>query len=70
VLEFVSREDSALRFLGPGWHKLLTRWPQLTGVAISWSQFLSEKRNRSGRLQLLRRDEQLSKLMAFAGGLD
>lgn len=70
VLEFVSREDSALRFLGPGWHKLLARWPQLTGVAISWSQYLSEKRNRSGRLQLLRRDEQLSKLMAFAGGLD
>jgi preprotein translocase subunit SecA len=70
VLEFVSLEDSALRFLAPAWRSLLMRWPQWTGLAISWSQHVSEQRNRNGRLQLLRRDEQLAKLMAFAGGLD
>jgi len=70
VMEFVSQEDSALRFLAPAWHSLLARWPQWTGLAISWSQHASEQRNRNGRLQLLRRDEQLAKLMAFAGGLD
>jgi len=70
VMEFVSREDSALRFLAPMWRSVLARQPRLTAAAIAWSQRLSEKRNRNGRLQLLRRDEQLSKLMAFAGGLD
>jgi preprotein translocase subunit SecA len=70
VLEFVSQEDSALRFLGPEWRRLLARWPRLTGFAITRSQGLSDKRSMRARLQLLRRDEQLSKLMAFAGGLD
>ena len=70
VMEFVSQEDSALRFLAPAWRKLLVRWPQLTGPAIAWSQRVSERLATRARLQLLRRDEQLSKLMAFAGGLD
>jgi preprotein translocase subunit SecA len=70
VMEFVSREDSALRFLGPVWRSVLARLPKLTALAVAWSQRLSEQRSRNARLQLLRRDEQLAKLMAFAGGLD
>jgi hypothetical protein len=30
----------------------------------------ADGRNRAARLQLLRRDEQLARIMAFAGGLD
>ena len=70
VMEFVSPEDSAIRFLGPLWQKLMARWPQLTGIAIAYAQRLSDRHNMRARLQLLRRDEQLSKIMAFAGGLD
>ena len=70
VMEFVSPEDSATRFLGPLWQKLMARWPQLTGVAIARAQRLADTHNMRARLQLLRRDEQLSTIMAFAGGLD
>jgi hypothetical protein len=44
--------------------------PRLTGFATTRAQSLSEGRSRHGRLQLLRRDKQLAKVMAFAGGLD
>ena len=70
VMEFVSPEDSAVRFLGPLSQKLIVRWPQLTGAAIAWAQYRADARHMRARLQLLRRDEQLSKIMAFAGGLD
>jgi preprotein translocase subunit SecA len=70
VMEFVSSEDSTISFLGPLWQKLIARWPQLTWVAIAHAQRLSDRHNMRARLQLLRRDEQLSKIMAFAGGLD
>ena len=42
VMEFVSPEDSAIRFLGPLWQKLMARWPQLTGIAIAYAQRLAD----------------------------
>jgi preprotein translocase subunit SecA len=70
VMEFVSQGDSALRVLGPGWKRLLARWPGLTGLGLTRAQKASDARGMNGRLQLLRRDEQVTKVMAFAGGLD
>ena len=70
VAEFVSQQDAILQLLGPLWNTLVSVWPSLTGLAILRAQRLSERRSRQGRLQLLRRDKQLAKIMAFAGGLD
>jgi preprotein translocase subunit SecA len=70
VAEFISQRDAILQLLGPFWSYLAQAWPRLTAIAISRAQSLSESRSRHGRLQLLRRDKQLAKVMAFAGGLD
>jgi preprotein translocase subunit SecA len=70
VAEFISQQDAILQLLGPLWNTLVSAWPSLTGLAILRAQRLSERRSRQGRLQLLRRDKQLAKIMAFAGGLD
>jgi preprotein translocase subunit SecA len=70
VAEFISQQDSILQMLGPLWNKVVLVWPRLTGLAITRAQYLSESRSQHGRLQLLRRDKQLARVMAFAGGLD
>ncbi|MCW2284565.1 preprotein translocase subunit SecA [Rhodoblastus acidophilus] len=70
VLEFVSAQDGALRTLDPLWLRLLARWPGLTAAALWRAQRLAEAQKRVARLQLLRRDEGLARIMAFAGGLD
>jgi preprotein translocase subunit SecA len=70
VAEFFSQQDAILHLLGPPWKRTVTAWPRLTGLAILRAQALSQRRTRHGRLQLLRRDKQLAKVMAFAGGLD
>ena len=70
VAEFISQQDVILQLLGPLWNTLVSACPSLTGLAILRAQRLSERRSRQGRLQLLRRDKQLAKIMAFAGGLD
>jgi preprotein translocase subunit SecA len=69
VLEFVSHEDDVLRLLGPAWARILSRWPAATAFAIARAQRRAEARNLAARLRLLRRDDQLNKIMAFAGGL-
>jgi preprotein translocase subunit SecA len=70
VAEFFSQQDAILHLLGSAWKRTMTAWPGLTGLAILRAQALSQSRTRHGRLQLLRRDKQLAKVMAFAGGLD
>ena len=70
VTEFISQQDAILQVLGSPWANLAQAWPRLTERAISRAQAVSEKRSQHGRLQLLRRDKQLAKVMAFAGGLD
>jgi preprotein translocase subunit SecA len=70
VVEFISQQDAILQLLGLRWNKLVLAWPRFTKFAVARSQSLSESRSRHGRLQLLRRDKQLSRVMAFAGGLD
>jgi len=70
VAEFFSQQDAILQLLGSPWKRTVTAWPRLTGLAILRAQALSQSRTRHGRLQLLRRDKQLAKVMAFAGGLD
>jgi preprotein translocase subunit SecA len=70
AMELVSREDEILRVLGPHWQIALERWPRAVALAIGRAQSLTDGRHRAARLQLLRRDEKLAKMMAFAGGLD
>ncbi|MGO8739252.1 preprotein translocase subunit SecA [Rhodoblastus sp.] len=70
VMELVSREDSVLRLLDPFWTRILERRPAWTELAIARAQRLADRRSRAARLQLLRRDEQLTQVMGFAGGLD
>ena len=67
VLEYVSGEDDALRSLGPVWRKLVRLAP---GAAFRRAQDISEHKSAKARIALLRRDEQLARIMAFAGGLD
>ena len=70
VMELVTPEDGVLRLL-PHWAtRQARRWPRLLPFAIAWAQQRAESRHGAARLQLLRRDEQLARLMAFAGGLD
>jgi preprotein translocase subunit SecA len=70
VVEFVTREDSVLACLSPRWRSALALFPRLTRIAISRAQKIGDARGVRARVQLLRRDEQLTKTMAFAGGLD
>ncbi|MBC9882174.1 hypothetical protein G8O24_33140 [Bradyrhizobium sp. INPA01-394B] len=70
VAEFISQRDAILQMLGPPWSKILRAWPRITSHAITRAQSICERRGRHDRLQLLRRDRQLAKVMAFAGGLD
>jgi len=70
VVEFISQQDAILQLLGPRWNNAVLAWRRLTNFAVARSQSLSESRSRNGRLQLLRRDKQLARIMAFAGGLD
>jgi preprotein translocase subunit SecA len=70
LVELISLEDSVLNFLHPQWTRLLTFRPKWTALGITRAQRLSDARGRRARLQLLRRDQQLAKIMAFAGGLD
>ena len=67
VLEYVSGEDDALRSLGPMWRALVRLAP---GAAFARAQHISENKSAKARIALLRRDEQLARIMAFAGGLD
>jgi preprotein translocase subunit SecA len=70
VMELVSREDSVLRCLHPRWGDVLKIRPGWTRLAIFQAQRLSDARGLRARLQLLRRDQQVARMMAFAGGLD
>ena len=70
VRELVSREDGVLACLHPRWAGWMRLWPRLTRRAIARAQTLTDARGLRARVQLLRRDEQLTKMMAFAGGLD
>jgi preprotein translocase subunit SecA len=70
VMEFVSAQDGVLRLLDGFLLGLLARRPDLTAAMIARAQKNADRFNRAARLQLLRRDEQLARIMAFAGGLD
>jgi preprotein translocase subunit SecA len=70
AIELVSREDGVLRALPSRWRQAIRLWPRLTRAAVTRAQSLSDARGLRARLQLLRRDEQLAKMMAFVGGLD
>jgi preprotein translocase subunit SecA len=70
VIEFVTRGDDVLTCLGPKWFTALGLFPRLTRLAMSRAQRLGDARGLRARIQLLRRDEQMTKTMAFAGGLD
>lgn len=70
VVEFVTPEDGLLAGLSASWHHFIRLWPAAIGLALARAQRLADRRGMASRLQLLRRDEQITRLMAFAGGLD
>jgi preprotein translocase subunit SecA len=73
AVEFLSREDRLLELAGP-WLRRLGGLPLLgrraTLLAFARAQRRAEAEGLRRRVELVRRDEQLSKLLGFAGGLD
>jgi preprotein translocase subunit SecA len=73
VVEFLSLEDTLLDPIGRPWRDALTS-PSIgqfvAGRAFAFMQFLSDAAHARRRMNLVRRDEQLAKMLAFAGGLD
>ncbi|HYZ34022.1 MAG TPA: hypothetical protein VE684_17260, partial [Crenalkalicoccus sp.] len=73
ALELLSREDRILA-LADGWARALLRVPVLRSLAIrlafGQAQRRSEAEHARRRLDLVRRDGQMQKLLGFAGGLD
>ena len=70
VVVWATREDSVLQVLSPRWRRLLALWPGAIWRAIARAQRLRDARGLAARVQLLRRDEFLHRMLAFAGGLD
>lgn len=73
VAEFLSLEDTLLDPIKPPWRNALTlpstgQW--VVKKAFGFMQFLSDLVQARRRMDLVRRDEQLAKMLAFAGGLD
>jgi preprotein translocase subunit SecA len=73
AVEFLSREDRLLELAAP-WLRRLGGLPLLgrraTLLAFARAQRRAEAEGLRRRVELVRRDEQLSKLLGFAGGLD
>jgi preprotein translocase subunit SecA len=73
VLEFLSLEDSLLDPIARPWRQALGS-PSIArivaGPAFAHMQARSERVQARRRVDLVRRDEQLAKMLAFAGGLD
>jgi preprotein translocase subunit SecA len=70
VIEFATPEDEVLTALPARWRSALAWFPGLTLSAVARAQRIRDARGLDARVGLLRRDEQLAKTMAFAGGLD
>ena len=73
VIEFLSLEDTLLDPIEGPWRRALTS-PSMgrfvAARAFAFMQFLSDVAQARRRIDLVRRDEQLAKMLAFAGGLD
>jgi preprotein translocase subunit SecA len=73
VIELVSRDDEALS-LSPRWLVALLNSPlagrPATALAFIQAQRRAERMQAQRRLDLVRRDERLRRVLAFAGGLD
>ncbi len=73
VAEFLSAEDDILRGLGRAWRTALRHGAGralLAGLAFRRVQRLAERGQARIRFDLVRRDEQHARTLAFAGGLD
>ena len=73
VVEFLSLEDTLLDPIGRLWRKALestSAGPFLSARTFAFMQLLSDFAQARRRLGLVRRDEQLARMLAFAGGLD
>jgi preprotein translocase subunit SecA len=73
VVEFLSLEDSLLDPLAQPWRGALAKPPitrRFAAVTFSHMQARAERVQARRRMNLVRRDEQLARVLAFAGGLD
>jgi len=68
VLEFLSLEDALLDRIAPAWRRALAS-PGIDRL-LARMQGVSDRVQARRRMDLVRRDEQLTKMLAFAGGLD
>jgi preprotein translocase subunit SecA len=73
VVELLSREDAILRYTRPMFG-MLTRFaatrPWIYGMLVSDAQRRIERESARRRISLVQRDEQMRKVLGFAGGLD
>ncbi len=73
ALELLSEQDRVLALADPWWRRL-ARWPGLrrwaTIRAFDQAQARGEAEHARRRLDLVKRDDQMHKLLGFAGGLD
>jgi preprotein translocase subunit SecA len=73
VVELLSREDAILRYTRPLFG-LLTRLaatrPRIYGILASDAQRRIERESARRRIALVKRDEQMHRVLGFAGGLD
>jgi len=70
VIEYVSLQDDVLRAIGPWWQRAMAAAPGLAGLAFRRAQGILERKSAAARITLMKRDEHLARLTAFAGGLD
>jgi preprotein translocase subunit SecA len=73
TIEFVSAGDTVLNTLPPGLRglaKLTLLGPTAAGLIFRLAQLRAERAHAARRIELVRRDLRLGKLLAFAGGLD
>jgi preprotein translocase subunit SecA len=73
VLEFLSLEDSLLDPIARSWRRALgspSIGSKFAAPVFAHMQARSERVQARRRMDLVRRDEQLAKMLAFAGGLD
>jgi preprotein translocase subunit SecA len=73
TIEFVSAGDTVLNTLPSslrGLAKLTLLGPTAAGLIFRLAQLRAERAHAARRIELVRRDVRLGKLLAFAGGLD
>ncbi|MDR0781150.1 MAG: hypothetical protein LBF16_10725 [Pseudomonadales bacterium] len=69
VCAMVCAQDTLFRLLPGWWRWAMAGKPHVLRYAVRWAQWRAERRAYQGRMQTLRQDRELSRLIGFAGNL-